>query len=136
MQPRQGAPACAVSRRDDHAARMHVRRMGAEYPVALGPARSAARIGPALPDQVSTPAQQSPRGDDQAQLAEIASGQEPGQRGQNRPVGSAQPRGLHLALEHGDLVTQDQELRILVTVGAGKQREPAEHPQCCQIGES
>ena len=35
MQPRQGAPACAASRRDDHAARMHVPRMGAEYPVAL-----------------------------------------------------------------------------------------------------
>ena len=27
MQPRQGAPACAASRRDDHAARMHVRRL-------------------------------------------------------------------------------------------------------------
>jgi hypothetical protein len=72
-----------------------------------GPTRNAARVGPAPPDRVSMPAQQT-RGDDQRQLAEIASGQEPGQRGQDRPVGPAQPRSLHLAPEHGDLVTQDQ----------------------------
>jgi len=32
------------------------------------------------------PAQQGARGDDQPQLAELAPGQQPGQRGQDRPV--------------------------------------------------
>ena len=75
------------------------------------------------------PAQQGPRGDDQAQLPEMASGQQPGQRGHDRPVGPAQPRGLHLALEHGDLVTQDQDLRILRAIGAGEQGQQAEHAE-------
>jgi hypothetical protein len=63
--------------------------------------------------------------------AEIAGGQQPGQRGQDRPVGPGQPRGLHLTLENGDLVTQDQDLRILGAVGAAEQRKPAEHAQRC-----
>jgi len=41
-----------------------------------------------------------------------------------------------LALENGDLVAQNQDLRILGAVGTGEQCEPAEHAQHCQIGES
>ena len=82
------------------------------------------------------PAQQGPRGDDQAQLAELAAGQQPGQRGQHRPVGPRQPRGLDLALEHGDLVPQDQDLGVLGAVGPGEQGKPAEHAQHRQVGES
>jgi len=41
-----------------------------------------------------------------------------------------------LALENGDLVTQEQDLRILGAIGAGEQREPAEHAQRCLVGES
>jgi hypothetical protein len=88
------------------------------------------------PDEVGVPAQQSARGDDQAQLAELASGQQPGQRGQDRPVGPRQPRVLELPLEHGDLVAQDKDLGVLGTVGAGEQGEPAEHVQHRQVGES
>jgi hypothetical protein len=53
------------------------------------------------------PAQQGARGDDQPQLAELAAGQQPGQRGQDRPVRPGQPGRLDLALEHGDLMPQD-----------------------------
>jgi hypothetical protein len=46
----------------------------------------------------------------------MTGGQQSGQRGQDRPVGLRQPRGLDLALEHGDLMTQKQDLRVLGTV--------------------
>jgi hypothetical protein len=82
------------------------------------------------------PAQQSPRGDDQAQPTELAAGQQPSQRGQERPVGPRQPRGLDLALEHGHLMAQDQDLRVLGALGAGEQGEPAEHSEHREVGES
>jgi len=81
-----------------------------------GPSGSAARIGPVPPDQIGMPSQQGARGDDKAQLAELASVQQPGQRGQDRLVGPGQPRSLDLALEHGDLVPQDQDLRVFDAV--------------------
>src|SRR5215467_8812305 len=56
-----------------------------------------------------------------------AAGQQPCQRGQDRPIGPGQPRCPYLPLEQGHLVSQDQDLRILGTVGPGKQDEPAEH---------
>jgi hypothetical protein len=93
-------------------------------------------MGPVPPGQPGVPAQQGPRGDDQAQLTELAAGQQPGQRGQHRPVGPGQPRGLDLALKNSDLVPQDQDLRVLGPVGPGEQRKPAEHAQHRQVGES
>ena len=75
------------------------------------------------------PAQQGPRGDDQAQPAESTTGQQSGQRGQDRPVCPGQSRGLDLALEHGDLVTQDENLCVFGPVGPGEQGKPAEYPQ-------
>jgi len=62
-------------------------------------------------------------------LAEPGTGQQPGQRDQDRPVGPRQPRGLDLPLEHGDLVAQDEDLRVLGAIGAGEQGEPAEYLQ-------
>jgi hypothetical protein len=82
------------------------------------------------------PAQQSPRGDDQAELAELAAGQQSGQRGQDRLVSPGQSRGLDLPLKNGDLVAQDQDLRVLGTVGPGEQGEPAECLQHRKVGES
>ncbi len=82
------------------------------------------------------PAQQGPRGDEQLQLAETAAGQQPGQRGQDRPVSPGQPRCLDLALEHRDLVAQDEDLRVPGTVGPGEQGELAEHVEHRQIGET
>ena len=66
----------------------------------------------------------------------MAAGQQPGQRGQDRPVSPRQSRSLDLALEHGDLMAQDQDLGVLGAVGPGKQGEPAEHAEHRQIGES
>jgi len=88
------------------------------------------------PDKVGVPAQQGPRGDDQAQLAELASGQQPGQRRQHRPVSPRQPRVLDLPLKDGELMAQDQDLGVLGTVGAGGQGQPAEHAQHRRVGES
>jgi hypothetical protein len=68
------------------------------------------------------------------QLAEAAAGQQPGQRGQDRPVGPGQLWCLDLAVEHRDLMAQDQDLGILGAVGPGEQREPAEHAQHGQVG--
>jgi hypothetical protein len=62
------------------------------------------------------------------QLTEMAAGQQPGQRGQDRPVGPGQPRCPDLTLEHSHLVAQDKDLSVLGAIGAGKQGEPAEYP--------
>jgi len=79
---------------------------------------------------------QEPRGDDQAQLAELTTWQQPGKRGQHRPVSPRQPRGPDLTLEHSDLMAQDEDLDVLSAIGAGKQGKPAERPQYGQAGES
>lgn len=82
------------------------------------------------------PAQQGPRRDDQAQLAELAARQQPGERGQHRPVGPRELWGLDLALEHGDLMAQDQDLGVLGPVRAGQQGGQAENPEHSEVGES
>ena len=107
----------------------HLKHQRADGLRGARPSRSAARVGPPPPDQVGMPAQQGPRGDDQAQPTESTTGQQPGQRGQDRPVCPGQSRGLDLALEHGDLVTQDENLCVFGPVGPGEQGKPAEYPQ-------
>jgi hypothetical protein len=82
------------------------------------------------------PAQQGPRRDKQLQLAETATGQQPGQRGQDRPVGPGQLRGLDLTLEHSDLMTQDQDLGVLGPVRPGEQGQPAERTEHRKVLES
>jgi len=82
------------------------------------------------------PAQQGARGDDQAQLADMAAGQQPGQRRQDRPVGPGQSRCPDLALEYGDLVAQEEDLGVLVAVGACEQGKPAEDAEHRQVGQS
>ena len=91
----------------------HQRPYGRRSPGAPRPARG---VGPVLPDEVSVPAQQGPRGNDQPQLAELAVRQQPGQSGQHRAVGPRQPRARDLTLEHGDLMPQDQDLSVLGTI--------------------
>lgn len=73
--------------------------------------------------------------EDQLQLAELAAGHQPGRRGRDRPVGPGQPRRLDLALEHGDLMTQDEDLGVLGAAGPGEQGKPAEYPEHRQVGE-
>ena len=40
------------------------------------------------------------------------------------------------ALEHGDLMTQDEDLGVLGAVGPGEQGEPAEYPEDYKVGQS
>ena len=69
-------------------------------------AGSAARVGPVPPDEVGAPAQQGAPRDEEAQLAELASGQQPGRHGQQ------QPRVPDLALDRGHLMAQDEDLSV------------------------
>jgi hypothetical protein len=46
----------------------------------------------------------------------MAAGQQPGQRGQDRSIGPGQSRSSNLALEHGDLMPQDQDLGVFGAV--------------------
>jgi hypothetical protein len=82
------------------------------------------------------PAQQGPRRHDQAQLTKPAARQYPRQRSQDRPVSPRQARRPDLTLEDGDLMTQDQDLGVLGTVGPGEQCEPAEHADHHQISKT
>jgi hypothetical protein len=66
----------------------------------------------------------------------MTGGQQPGRRDQDRTVRPGQPRGLDLALEDGDLMTQEEDLGVLGAVGAGEQGQPAEHAEHRQVGES
>ncbi len=75
------------------------------------------------------PGQSAPHG-------QIAAGQQPGQRSQDRTVGPGQPRCLYLALEDGGLVAQDEDLSVFGAVGPGEQGEPAEHPEHRKVSES
>ena len=67
---------------------------------------------PAALDEVGVPAQQGAWRHDQAKLAALPVGEQPGQRGQDRPVSPRRPGCFDVALEHGDLVTQDQDLGV------------------------
>jgi hypothetical protein len=51
-------------------------------------------------------------------------------------VSPGQPRRLDLALEHGDLMTQDEDLGVLGVAGPGEQGEPAEYPEHHKVGRS
>jgi len=69
-------------------------------------------------------------------ILDAPAGQHPGQCGQFRAVGLRQPQCPGLALEHGDLVAQDEDLGILGPVGPGKQGESAECAEYCHVDES
>jgi hypothetical protein len=77
-----------------------------------------------------------PRGDDQAQLPELATRQQPGKCRQHRPVRPRQPRGLDLTLKHGDLMAQNQDLGVPRAIGSGEQGKLAEHPQRREVSQS
>ncbi len=53
-----------------------------------------------------------------------------------RAVDPAQPRARVVSAQHGDFVTQDQNLDVLGCLGAGKQRQPAQHAGEHQVRES
>jgi hypothetical protein len=92
------------------------------------------RIRPVPLDQTAMPSQQRGRGDDPV-LTEVT-GQQPGQRGQHRPVRPRGPWATGLSAQHGDLVAQHQQLRRLGGIASGKERKPAEHPNHDQVEQS
>jgi hypothetical protein len=75
-----------------------------------------------LGDHAPVPAQQCSRGDDPVRPQRL--GQEPGQRGEQRPVRPSDPRLGAAAAQHRHLVTQDQDLGVLRRRGPGRQRKP------------
>jgi hypothetical protein len=54
-----------------------------------------------------------------ASWSDLAARQQPGKRGQRRPVRPGQSGGVDLPLEHGDLMAQDQDLGVLGSIGRG-----------------
>ena len=73
--------------------------------------------------QVPAPPQHRVGADKQMDLAEQVAGEPVQQGGQERPVARAEPRPgrTQLPLQHRDLVTQRQDLRVLVPVAQRKQ---------------
>jgi hypothetical protein len=84
------------------------------------------RVGPFLSGQATMPSQNGARCDQPVCLQ--PSGQLPDQRGQHRPVGPVQPRPRITPAQHGDLVPQHQQFRVLRRWRSAKQDQPAAKP--------
>jgi hypothetical protein len=86
--------------------------------------------GPAVGDELAVPAQDRGRGDQQTEAA--ACWQQPGEGSDDSSVDPPQPWPWSASLQHGQLVTQEQDLDVLGRVGTSAQHHPAqqlgEHP--------
>ena len=82
------------------------------------PAWSSAQVGPAAGDELGVPAQQR-SGRHQPQLAQRGR-QQPAQRAEYRAVEPRERWPVVRAAQHGDLMTQHQDLDVLCRVGAGE----------------
>jgi hypothetical protein len=69
-------------------------------------------VAPVALDDAGVPAQHGAWRDDQEQLAALLVRDQPGQRGWDRAVGPGGSGCFDEALEHGDLVAQDQNLGV------------------------
>jgi hypothetical protein len=60
------------------------------------------------------------------------------QGGQQGAVGGLEPDTLvaELALQHGDLVAQDEDLGVLAVIAAGQQPQQREHVGHTEVGQS
>jgi hypothetical protein len=90
-------------------------------------------IGPCTGDQAAVPAQEGLGLDDEAGPA--GPGQRAADRGEQGPVGGFQPGSRGLAVEHGELVAQYQDLQVLGGVAAGQQHEQADQAAQREVGE-
>jgi hypothetical protein len=81
------------------------------------------REGPVAGDQPSMPPQDRGRGDQPVCLQRP--GEEPGQRGEHRPVGPVQPRLWVLPAQDRVLVTKNQDLHVFGRTGTGEESKPA-----------
>ena len=97
-------------------------------------ARSSSWVGPATGDEVGVPAQQR-SGRHEPHPAQ-RDGQQPAQRTEHGAVQPGQPWPGVVAAQHGDLMTQHQNLDVLGGIRAGEQRQPAQHAGKHQVRES
>ena len=105
-------------------------------------ARSAAAAGSghrgvAAGEQVAVPLQDRVGSDRRPQPPECRPGQRVQQRNQPRPIGRSEPDlpAAELTLHHCELMTQRQDLNVLVTIATGWQSQQREHvtdTQVCQ----
>ena len=89
----------------------------------MAAAVAASRLGPASGDQVPLPPQDRGKGDDPLQVASL--GQPPGQRRKHRSVCPRQAGAADLATQHGHLMPQHQNLRVLRTCAMGRSSNQA-----------
>jgi hypothetical protein len=83
------------------------------------------RIRPMLLDESAMPRQHGARGNET--MLSHPSGQQPGQRGQHRPIRPRQIRPADLAAQNCDLVTQNEQLHGLRRVASHEPRQPPKH---------
>ena len=69
------------------------------------------RRRPAAGDELSVPAQDRGRRDEQPEAS--AEGEQSGEGGDQGAIGPGHPRPWRASLEHGELVAQDQDLDLL-----------------------
>ena len=103
----------------------HAQHQGADRRCGGWSAWPSARVGPAAGDELGVPAQQRP-GRHQPQLAQRGR-QQPAQRAEHGAVEPRHCRTRVASAQHGDLVTQHQDLDVLRGIGAGEQRQPAQN---------
>ena len=94
---------------------------------------SAVRVGPGAGDEPPVPAQQRLRPDEKARPA--GSGQRTADRGEHRTVDRSEPGSWGLAAQHGQLVTEHQDLQVLASIAAGEQHEQLDGAAQGQVGE-
>ena len=90
-----------------------------------GPSRPV-RIGPLPGDKATVPAQDGAGGDQPVHPRPCR--QEPDQRGEDRAVGPVQPGPGIGAAQHGDLMPQHEQLRVLGGRRPAEQDQPAADP--------
>jgi hypothetical protein len=91
------------------------------------------RVRPRARDQAAVPGQQRAWRDEPACPPRRW---QPGQRGQDRPVGPVRLRPGDRTPEHRYLMTEHHDLRVLSLLAAAQQNQPAEHPDHDQVQQS
>jgi hypothetical protein len=85
-------------------------------------------------DQLGVPAQQGSGRDDPMQAQ--PTGEEPAQSTEQRSICPGEGRPQILAAKDGEFVAQDEDLGVLGGARSGEEREPAEHSEQRQLGQT
>ena len=102
--------------------------------VERGSPRATIRVGPSARDEAAVPAQQRLRLHQEAGPA--GWGQDAADGGEQRPVGGFELGSWSLAAEHGHLMSQDEDLKILGGIASGEEGEQLDGAAQRQVGES